>query len=55
MIRLLRSTLCRPQEMLTLLLQQEMSLDYTDSPTGAHVQQDDSYSPRVINLIIPPT
>lgn len=35
-------------------LQQLMSLDCTDSPVGALVQQDDSYSPQLINLINPP-
>lgn len=51
MTRLLRGTLCRPQEMLMLLLQQVMGSDHADSPAGAQVQPDNSYSPQVINLI----
>lgn len=48
----LRGTLCcRPQEMLMLSLQQVMGSDRSDSPAGARVQPDNSYSPRIINLI----
>lgn len=32
-------------------LQQVTGLDRSDSPAGARVQPDNSYSPRVINLI----
>lgn len=51
MTRLLRGTLSRAQEMLMLLLQQVTGSDRVDSPAGARVQPDNSYSPRVINLI----